>query len=213
VKFTSFIVSAATLMLIPVSNLVAEDVEYDTCSCKQAQIGAQSSLRGGVCRRTEAGKCLMEWGASGKPKNAPGKDQSLEDASLQAEELIKKGAGKDFQLVALGPGPTGAPPLQIAMSNLARVPPKDYAQIGMADSFILAAATALVRFDAPVDLLARNLLGAETRKSFIAALQGGNKFAVPPFDVRASFGCLLVIDERSKALVYIKTPFAPTESC
>jgi hypothetical protein len=204
---------AVTLTLFAVPHALAEDVEYDTCSCKQVQIGAQSTLRGGLCRRTEqTANCLMEWDTRGKVKNAPGKGQSQEEASLQAEQLIQKGAGKDFQLVAIAPAPSDASPLQIAVGNLTRIPPTEYAKPGMADSFLLAAAAALVRFDAPVDLLAGELLGKQ-RGAFVAALQKENKFAVASFDVKASLGCLLVIDRRSNAFVYIKTPFASTQSC
>ena len=57
---------AGALAISVQANAFAEEVERDVCSCKVVQVGAQSSLRGGVCQRTEAGKCLMQWGSTGK---------------------------------------------------------------------------------------------------------------------------------------------------
>ncbi|MEJ8860017.1 hypothetical protein WKW79_36135 [Variovorax robiniae] len=193
----------------------AEDVEHDQCTCKIVQVGAQSMLRGGVCQRTEAGKCLMEWGSTGKGKVPAGNGLPREDAARQAEAMIKKGVKDDFTIPVLAaPAPSNATPLQIALINLSRMPPEAYEKPGMAESFVLAAATALVRFDVPIDRLAADAL-RERRKQLIAALRNQKEdgFTVGPFAVKGQFGCLRIDVEAQKAYVFIKTPFALPESC
>ena len=76
----------------------ADEVEYDVCSCKQVQIGAQSTLRRGVCQRTEAGSCLMQWGALSQQKVPTGNGQSQQEAAVKAEDLLRRGSGGDFKI-------------------------------------------------------------------------------------------------------------------
>lgn len=192
----------------------AEDVEYDLCTCKIVQVGAQSTLRGGVCQRTEAGKCLMEWGSTGKGKVPAGNGLPRDDAARQAEAMIKKGVKDDFMIPALASRapPPNATPLQVALINLSRMPPETYEKPGMAESFLLAAATALVRFDVPIDRLAAAAL-RERRKELIASLQKEGGFKVGPFAVKGQVGCLRIDVEAQKVYVFIKTPFARPESC
>ena len=103
-------------------------------------------------------------------------------------------------------------PIEVAVENLATQPPETYDKSGMVESFVLVAGTALSRFDVPVENLAKALLG-EMRKQLISALQKEGKFQVAQFDVRARRGCLQVDISDKKVSVYIKTPFAPAESC
>lgn len=191
----------------------AEEIEHDVCTCKIVQVGAQSTLSGGVCQRTEAGKCLMEWGSTGRGKVPAGNGLPQDDAARQAEAIIKKGF-KDFTILAIAsPIPPNATPLQIALINLSRMSPETYEKPGMAESFLLAAATALVRFDTPIDRLAADALGAH-RKQLISALQrDGESFTVGPFAVKGQIGCLRIDVETQKVYVFIKTPFARPETC
>ena len=157
-KLSIFLVVAAASLAFHTNGL-AEDAEYDVCICKHVQIGAQSTFRGGVCQRTEAGNCLMQWGSTSKQKVPVGKGDSQEEAAIKAEELIKRGVKGDFKITPLTtPPPGNFSTLQIAIANLSRIPPDTYDRPGMVESFLLAAGTALVRFDAPVDLLAASAL-------------------------------------------------------
>jgi hypothetical protein len=202
---------AGALAIAVHANAFAEEVEHDVCSCKVVQVGAQSSLRGGVCQRTEAGKCLMQWGSTGRGKTSVGNGLPQEDAAQKAESIIKSALRSDFTIPPLVSAP-GLPPLRTAIANLTQVPPEAYEKPGMAESFLLVAATALVRFDIPLDLLAVNLL-RERRGQFVAALQKEGAFSVGPFGVKGRRGCLQIDVEQQKARVYVKTPFASSESC
>jgi hypothetical protein len=196
----------------------AAELEYDECTCKQVQVGAQSSLRGGVCQRTEAGKCLMQWGARGQQKVPVGNGQSQDEASARTETEIRGRASSNFRVIPLFSNPPSSilaeklMPIEVAVENLATQPPETYDKSGMVESFVLVAGTALSRFDVPVENLAKALLG-EMRKQLISALQKEGKFQVAQFDVRARRGCLQVDISDKKVSVYIKTPFAPAESC
>lgn len=189
-----------------------EDVEYDVCSCKVAQIGARSTLRGGVCQRTEAGNCLMQWGSGSREKVLSGDGVSQEDAAKNAEDIIIHKAKSDFKVEALVSTAGDVSPLQIAIANLSRMPPETYERPGMAESFLLAAGTALVRFNVPLDLLASDLL-IKNRHRFVSALRGEDSFSVEPFRVQARVGCLQVDVPADQLHVYIKTPFAKSQSC
>src|SRR5260221_406219 len=101
-KLLLWLIAVTTTSLTYCSCSLAEDVEYDVCSCKHAQIGAQSTLRGGVCQRTEAGNCLMQWGATSRDKvPSIGKADSQQDAAVKAEELVRRGMKGDFKVVPL----------------------------------------------------------------------------------------------------------------
>jgi hypothetical protein len=102
--------------------------------------------------------------------------------------------------------------LRIALVNLAQVPPEAYEKPGMAESFVLVASTALVRFDVPVDVLAVNLL-RERRSELVKSLQKEGAFSVGPFGIKGRFGCLQIAVEQQKVNVFVKTPFASSESC
>ena len=203
---------AGALAISVQANAFAEEVERDLCSCKVVQVGALSSLRGGVCQRTEAGKCLMQWGSTGKGKVSVGNGLPQEDAAQKAESIIKGALKSDFTIPSLASQPPGIPPLQMALSNLAQMPPDTYGKPGIIESFVLVAATALVRFNAPIDLLAVSLV-RERRSQLVAALQKEESFSVGPFAVKGSLGCLQVNFEQQNARVYVKTPFAGSQNC
>ena len=82
----------------------------------------------------------------------------------------------------------------------------------MVESFLLAAATAFARFDVPIEVLAKSLLG-ERRDQLVTALQKEGAFTIGPFGVRGKFGCLQIDAVNNKVHVYVKTPFATSESC
>ena len=205
---------------------IAEQVEHDVCSCKVVQIGAQSTLKGGVCQRTEASNCLMQWGSIGSSisnqKVSVGNGLSQEQAALSAQDLILKGMGGDYKVPPLvSQLPPNAPPLQIAFGNLSQLPPETYGKFGMVESFLLVAATALARFNLPIDVLAQGLR-AERRTQLVAALQKEGSLTIGPFSLKGRFGCLEV-DVKAQELkdyvrsqelrVYVKTPFAASENC
>jgi len=195
-------------------NAFGEEVERDVCSCKVVQVGAQSSLRGGVCQRTEAGKCLMQWGSTGKGKTSVGNGLPQEDAAQKAETLIKSALKSDLKIPQLAAQlPAGSSELRIALANLSQVPPEAYGKPGMVESFVLVAATALARFNVPIDVLAVGLV-RERRSQLVAALQKEGAFSVGPFDVKGRLGCLQIdVEQQQTAHVYVKTPFASSESC
>lgn len=203
---------AGALAISVQAKAFAEEVERDVCSCKVVQVGAQSSFRGGVCQRTEAGKCLMQWGWTGKGKASVGNGLPQEDAAQKAGSIIKGALKSDFTIPPLTSQPPGIPPLRVALSNLAQMPPETYKEPGMVESFVLVAATALVRFDVPIDLLAVSLV-RERRSQLVAALQKEGAFSVGPFGVKGHLGCLQIDVEQPKVRVYVKTPFASSESC
>jgi hypothetical protein len=82
----------------------------------------------------------------------------------------------------------------------------------MAESFVLVASTALARFDVPIPMLAQSLLG-EQRTQLLRALRSEGSFSVGPFGVQGRVGCLQVDAMEARVHVYMKTPFAPSESC
>src|SRR4051812_3706656 len=109
-------------ILILVFHAVAAEIEYDECFCRQVQVGAQSSLRGGVCQRTEAGKCLMQWGAGSRQKVPVGNGQSQEEASTSAEKVIRSSMSGDFKVTPLfSPAADSLAPMQVAVTNLSRL--------------------------------------------------------------------------------------------
>jgi hypothetical protein len=109
--------------------------------------------------------------------------------------------------------PENATLLQIAIANLSRVSPEEYARPGMADSFLLAAGTALIRFQKyPLNFLASSLLGSQ-RAEFVAALQKEGELKVEQFIIRANTGCLLIEDLAQAVRVFVKTPFANPDRC
>ncbi len=210
-KLSMWLIAAATTVLLLPTSGFTEDVEYDVCTCKHFQIGAQSTLRGGVCQRSEGGACLMQWGWSSKQKVPVGNGDSQEDAAIKAELLIKQ-VKADFNIQPqFYPPPTGAvSPLQIAIRNLSSTP--WYDKEGMVESFLLAAGTALVRFDLPLKTLAAELLG-EKRDRLVKALSDDGSFAVNSFGIHGRKGCLQIDALGNQVHVYIKTPFAKPESC
>jgi hypothetical protein len=217
-KSLSKLLVAIAALTLPVNGF-AEEVEYDVCICKHAQVGAQSSLRGGVCQRTEAGNCLMQWGATSKQKPPIGKGYSQEEAALKAEEFIKFGLKGDFKITALtAPPPGNFSSLQFAIANLSRLPPEAYDMPGMVESFVLAASTALARFDVSLETLAADLL-RERRKQLVTVLRSEGSFAVKgsraadSFEVKGRLGCLQIDALDNKVHIYIKTPFAKSEAC
>ena len=182
--------AASTLYFYVVGS--AEEVEYDLCVCKHAQVGAQSTLRGGVCQRTEAGNCLMQWGSTSKQKVPIGKGDSQEEAAIKAEEIIKRGLKGDFKIAALtSPPPGNFSTLQIAIANLSRLPPETYEKQGMVESFLLAAGTALVRFDVRLDVLAATLLW-ERRGQLVKMIQSEGSLEAGDFSVKGRVGCLQI---------------------
>jgi hypothetical protein len=190
---------------------LGEEAEHDVCTCKVTQKGAESSLRGGVCQRTEAKNCLMEWGSTSRGRVQVGNGESQVDSAVKAEKLIKQGVGDTFRIPALASQSSDLPQLQIAILNLSRLPPSSYEKDGMLESFVLVAATALVRFEVKVDVLAKEMLGPR-RKELIIALRDGGGFKIELADVRGSVGCLQ-FDIQKEFQVYIKTPYASTERC
>jgi len=210
-SFIRFLLAAATVV-VPFSSALSEETEHDACTCKQVEVGAKSTLRGGTCVRTEASNCLMEWGTGSTQKVSVGNGQSQSDAGSKAEGLVMKSAGSSFHLEPLVQFSGERSPLNIAIANLSNVPPEKYSNTGIPESFVLAAATALVRFDAPVGNLATSLLG-ERRNELLSAVQKEGFFTVDSLTVRGRHGCLQVLDENHKAQIYIKTPFASSESC
>lgn len=193
---------------------LAGEVEHDTCTCKTVQVGATSSLKNGVCVRTETGSCLMEWGA-GSNKKAPqvGNGLSQQAAMSKALDQIQSTKKAVLPIPKYAQVPDKADQLEIAMGNLSKVPPADYAKSGMLESFVLAAGTALARFDEmQLGQLADNLLNAK-RKELLALVQkGGEPIKFELLQVRGSEGCL-VIEYPGKIQVFVVTPYATSKRC
>lgn len=210
-KYFFMVVATAGAMSLSTHG-ITEEVEYDLCSCKHVHIGAQSTLRRGVCQRTEAGKCLMQWGANSKQKVPVGNGDSQEEASIKAQEIIRRAMQGDFKIQTqfYPPAEPNASLLEIAARNLAFVP--WYEKDGMIESFLLAASTALVRFDVPIDILAVNIL-RERRGQLVRALLTQGSFSVGPFGIEGRKGCLQVNALGDQVHVYIKTPIATSDSC
>jgi hypothetical protein len=206
-----FLLTTATVLAL-LSSAFAEEAEHDSCTCKQVEAGAQSTLKGGTCVRTEASNCLMEWGAAGNQKVSVGNRLSQSDAASKANGLVTSGAGTSFQLEQMASVPDEHSPLQIAIANLSIVPPEKYSRYGIPESYVLVAATALMRFNAPVDKIASTLLG-ERRSDLLSVVEKEGSFMIGDFTVKGSYGCFQIFDEKNKAQIYVKTPFATSNSC
>lgn len=204
----------------------AEEVEHDVCKCKTVQVGAESRLKGGTCVRTETTNCLMEWGA-GSNQNVPqGNQLSQQKAEVKAAAELSSGIAKKLNIPLLTSKPDIDTPLHIAIANLSRVPPERYGEAGMAESFVLAASTALARFTEPLLVLGKELLGPR-RKDFAAALQQRHKVfvtALRPFRQKGSLtdgkfavwavrGCLEIASSADNVRIFVRTPFAKPETC
>jgi hypothetical protein len=194
----------------------ADEVERDRCACKLALKGAESTLKGGVCVRTESSTCLMEWGGGSTAPVSQGNGLSQRDASLKVQEEFTRANDIRLEIPRLAPTAENPTPLEIATANLARVPPSAYDKPGMPESFLLAAGTALMRFaTGPINFLATILL-RDKRNEFIIALKDHGELKVEQFTVSASTGCLQVEDPTQKPQavhIFVKTPFANPERC
>jgi hypothetical protein len=196
-----------------VSTSQAEDVEHDRCSCKLAMKGAESTLKGGTCVRTESSICLMEWGGGSTSRVAQGNGWSQTEASAKVQAEFTRENGIKLDIPRLVPLPDNATPLQFAIANLSRIPPAAYGNPGVPESFVLAAGTAMVRFaKGPLNFLATDLLRAH-RERFVAALQKEGEFEVEQFIIRGNTGCLQIEDPTQGVRVFVKTPFANSERC
>ena len=120
----------------PVS--LGEEIERDICTCKQEQIGAQSTFKGGVCRRTEAGNCLLDWGSTGDNPVNVGNGMPKRASVEKAETEIKR-VSVDFT-ISPAKGVEALPPMELALRNLETVNPEGYRNAGMMESFLLVAA-------------------------------------------------------------------------
>lgn len=191
----------------------AEEVEHDRCSCKLAMKGAESTLKGGTCVRTEYSTCLMEWSGGSATKVSQGNGLSQTDAAAKAQAEFTRANDVRLEIPRLAPAEEDATPLQLAMANLSRVPPEAYGRPGMPESFVLAAGTALIRFQkGPLNFLAATLLRSQ-RDKLIAALQTESDFKVEQYVIRGNTGCLQIEDLTQGLRVYVKTPFANPERC
>ncbi|MCK1539831.1 MULTISPECIES: hypothetical protein [unclassified Bradyrhizobium] len=192
----------------------AEEVEHDRCSCKFTMKGAESTLKGGTCVRTETSTCLMEWGGASSSPVPHGNGLSQTEAATKAQAELTRANDIKLDIPHLVPVPDdNAPPLQFAFAILSQVPPDAYRQPGVAESFLLAAGAALIRFEkGPLNFLASSLLRSR-RDEFITALQKDGELKVEQFVVRARTGCLQIEDPAQGARVFVKTPFAISERC
>jgi hypothetical protein len=154
----------------------------------------------------------MEWGGNAQVGQGTGEGQ--EDAARKAESELIRGTNTQLEIPVLTDVPASFTKLQVALSNLSQVPPARYSEPGMVESFLLAAGTALARFeDLPIEVLGRNLLVSE-RQKLVAALQTEGDVSVDgPFFVTASYGCLNVDSPDYKVRVFVKTPFAHPNKC
>jgi hypothetical protein len=192
---------------------IADELEHDRCSCKLVMKGADSTLKGGVCVRTEAATCLMEWGGGSTGKTAQGSGLSQREAGEKAQAEFKDAFDARAAIPRLVPTPESASPLEVAISNLSRVPPSGYAAPGMVESFVLAAGSALERYQrAPLTFLAVSL-SRNRREQFIKLIQDGGEMTVEQFLIRGSAGCLVVLDKSQPLSVFVKTPFAISDRC
>lgn len=192
----------------------ADEIERDTCRCKSVQVGATSSLKGGVCVRTETGSCLMEWGAGGKGTALQGNGMSQEEAAAKARTLIISTKKVALEIPRMAPSPDSSDLLAVAIGNLARVPPSDYGKNGMLESFVLASGTALARFDGiQLGAFAANMLN-EQRAALLNAVQKGGGLKFEGFEVQGSEGCMAVRHFATPEVqVFVVTPFANARRC
>ena len=208
-----------TMALLAVLSVVvhgaafSEETEKDSCTCKRVQVGAKSTLKGGVCQRTEANNCLMEWGSTSDQKVNVGNGAPQLDSALKAEQLILKVDGK-FKVIPIFDISGALPPLRIALRNLAIVPPQKYGTSGIIESFLLVSAAALSRFDAPITDLSKGML-FEDRKRMIKILSSSGEIDIGSFHIEGVFGCMKVFHSSggNDLAIYIKSPFASDESC
>jgi hypothetical protein len=198
-----------------VSVVLADQSEYDRCSCKLALKGAESTLKGGVCIRTEASTCLMEWGGGSVAPTVVGSGLNQREAGMRADTDFSK-LGDAFRIPRLVDSslPESPTKLDIAIQNLARIPPSDYRKPGIPESFLLAAGSALIRFaKTPLTFVAESLL-LKRREEFVNVLSKGGEMKVEQYLIKATTpGCLIVEDPNQRLLVFIKTPFAMSERC
>ena len=214
-KSIEFFLAVAATLLSFVCPVLADPLEYDRCSCKLAMKGAESTLKGGVCVRTEASTCLMEWNSGSVARATIGSGQSQRDAGMRADSEFSKATGDTFQIPRLRdfPLPDNSTKLDVAIQNLVRVPPSEYSKNGVPESFLLAAGSALVRIaKSSVDFIAPILL-QKRRDEFINLLSKGGEMKVEQYLVRGIPGCLIIEDQTQRALVFVKTPFAASEGC
>jgi hypothetical protein len=155
----------------------------------------------------------MEWGGNSSGKAPQGNGLSQRDAAQKAQLDFAPASDTNFVIPRFVSVPENASPLETALANLARVPPKAYDRPGMAESFLLAAGSALERFaNGPLTFLAVSLI-KNRRDEFVAALKGKGELNVEQFNVRANTGCLTIEDRKQGVRIFVKTPFAPSEQC
>jgi hypothetical protein len=213
----TMVVSAILFGMIMVAGRYSfgDEVEHDRCICKLVK-GAESTLKGGTCVRTESSTssaCLMEWGGASTSPVSQGNGLGQQEASARAYEEFTRANDIRMEIPRLAPTSDLASPLEVAIANLTQVPPPGYGRPGMPESFLLAAGTALVRFSKePLNFLAGSLL-RDRRKEFIAAVQEKGEFKVEQFLVVGNTGCLQIEDLAQVIRVFVKTPFANSERC
>jgi hypothetical protein len=215
-RYIAFLCVVAAISSAFVSPAAPDTLERDRCSCKLAMKGAESTLKGGVCIRTEASTCLMEWNAGSVGPTTIGSGLSQRDAAIRTETDFSKLPDGKFEIPRLGDSrlPEKPTQLDIAVQNLALVPPDDYFRVpGIPESFLLAAGSALARFsNSPMTFIAVSLL-RNRRDEFLNLLSKGGETKVEQYRVRGNPGCLIIEDQTQHFLVYVKTPFAISEQC
>jgi hypothetical protein len=195
------------------SGAQADEQEHGSCTCKNVDAGASSTLKGGLCTRTEKAHCLMEWDSGATTKVSEGNGISQEAALTKADDIMGRALGGDYQLKVLAQSINLRSSLEYAVVNLSSNPPEKYGAVGIAESFVLAATTALVRFDGlDVEGLVASLL-RENRQAMLSAVQHEGSFSVKDFKVSGVTGCLKVSKEDIGLRVFVKTPFARDETC
>lgn len=203
------------LLSVPQFAAHAEDIERDRCSCKLAMKGSQSTLKDGTCVRTETtSTCLMEWGGGSKTKLSEGKGLSQAEAEIgYINESKYKFEIAGLQFAPLDTATSGAQ-LSTALTTLSKIPPDEYGKVpAIADSFVLAAGSALFRFSkSSLAPFTASLLQAH-RGDLIAAVQKEGQFKFEQYEVRGHSGCLQVTDFETRVYVTIKTPFTNSEGC
>src|SRR4051812_36159828 len=104
--------AAAICSWLLASSATAEEIEFDRCTCKLALRGAESTLKGGTCVRTETTSCLMEWGGGSTSQVPAGSGLTQGDAGARAQRELTRDNGITLELPRIGPVPDGATPLQ-----------------------------------------------------------------------------------------------------
>lgn len=192
----------------------AEDIERDRCSCKLAMKGSQSTLKGGTCVRTETtSTCLMEWGGGSTTKLSEGK--GLSQSAAETEYLNDSKYKFEIpRLDVIRLSPDNSTQLSAALAVLSTVPPDGYGKFpGIADSFVLAAGSALFRFSkSSLAPFTTGLLQLH-REELISAVQKEGRFKFEQYEVRGHAGCLQVTDIEMRVNVTIKTPFTNSDGC